>query len=184
MSKSTEKLRAVNRPDRPAVGKQRQDLYRCAYKRIKDAVEAGFMLEAITLCESVIADRMEARRACIHDQKESKRKFGTLGSLIKDLRGQAKGSFADPNSEIQDVYTKISEWANRRNEALHEMVKLSEFDQTNWDVRYEGLHKVARDGKRLAREIGNLVTKLNRASYSKVKMQNDQLKHKQKENSK
>lgn len=167
MTNASGKLRAVNIPSN-TVGRLRQDLYRSAFGRIKESVEAGYMLEAITLCESVIADRMEARRAWIHNQNEGKRRFGTLGGLANDLLGTKKGSIADPAMETHSVYREIISWAVKRNGALHEMVKLSETDQSSWNDRYFGLTQVAADGMKLSRKISNLVKKLNRATRSGV----------------
>lgn len=46
--------------DNPQKGKIRYDLYKAVIHRYKEAMEKGFFLEAITLMESLISDRLES----------------------------------------------------------------------------------------------------------------------------
>jgi len=46
--------------DNPAVGKARQKVYAHVLNRIKKSIEAGFYLEAVTLEESFITDRLDS----------------------------------------------------------------------------------------------------------------------------
>lgn len=161
MSNTGRKRRAINLPGND-IGKQRQALLRDAYGRINEAIEAGFMLEAITLCESIIADRLEARRAWLHNQAENKRRFGMLAELVNDLQGKGKGSIADNAEEVAPVYEEVLGWAARRNSSLHEMAKLAEGENVTWQTRYAALAKIANEGKKLSRKVGNLVKKLNK----------------------
>lgn len=147
--------RAVNHPSNN-VGKQRQTLYTAGTNQIEKALEAGFALEAITLCESMLADRLESRMAWKAKQDPKKRKFSTLGRLAKQL-----GNDESESGDARAIYAEVVDWAARRNTALHEMFKLEEGKTADWGKRYETHLKTAREGKKLAREVSNLVRRLN-----------------------
>ena len=104
------------------TGQARRDLYAKSLERIAKAIEAGYALEAITLLESLIADRLESRLASIHDQKAEKRKFSTLGNLTQELKGKESG---EPPGAVA-IYERVEKWAGLRNEAIHEFAKLRE----------------------------------------------------------
>lgn len=58
---------ARKHPERLTGGKgtkaslQRQELYRLANEQLEAAYSNGFYIECVSICESIIADRLEAR---------------------------------------------------------------------------------------------------------------------------
>ena len=72
---ASSKIRQINNPRndvgkkrqtntrRNDVGKKRQAIYAAGVEQIKMAIAQDYALEAVTLCESLIADRLEARWA-------------------------------------------------------------------------------------------------------------------------
>lgn len=154
--------RAINQPGN-GIGKRRQGLYKHAHERIKAALDAGFYLEAITLCESILADRLEARRAWLNQQDHAKRQFSTLGGLVRELTQSKAQDMSERDEGAQAVYREIGAWARSRNHALHEMAKLAEGDDTTWDERYKNLAKIAATGHGLTRKVSTVVRKLNKA---------------------
>jgi hypothetical protein len=158
MSNHQKPRRAINEGPKSSVGQARYHLYGKTLNRIKDAMEVGYYLEAVTLVESLIADRLEARLALCHDQDESKRKFSTLGKLAEELSGKR---LAEPAS-IKPYYEDVIEWADRRNKALHELAKLPENSEKDWDEEYKGVKDTAEEGLKIFRNIDQEIRNLNR----------------------
>lgn len=154
------KTRAVNDGPELEVAQQRYALYTKAIGKVQGAIEAGFFLEAITLTESLIADRLEARLAAIYDQEPSKREFGTLGYLY----GQLNAKTVSETEACKSLYSEVDRWRVRRNEALHQLVKLAEEDDRDWDERYAEAEQTARDGLDLFRRLDRETAKHNRPS--------------------
>jgi hypothetical protein len=153
---SNKPLKAKNTGPKGAVAQARRALFAAAHKRISAALEAGYFLEAITIIESILADRLEARLAWIH----GKCHFSTLGTLVGELSGRKSSESA----EARQLYNEILQWADRRNRALHQMVKLAEGSNETWAEKYEQAHDTAIKGEKLARKVENLVRTLNKPS--------------------
>jgi len=151
------KKRAINTGPDSDVGQSRKSLYSKGIYRIKDAIEHRYPLEAIALIESMIADRLEARLAHICGQADERRSFSTLGKLTRELCKEA----AYESDAAIIVYKAVSRWADRRNEALHQLVKLAEGDDKKWMTRIEESQETAEAGLVLFREVDALVRKLN-----------------------
>lgn len=152
------KVRAVNTGSKSIPAQARRGLYSSAVVRINSAIENSYPLEAIALLESMIADRLEARLAWIFEQDASKRKFSTLGRLT----GALCGTESRESEDAKAVYKNVQEWADRRNESLHEMVKLAEGDAKDWNAKLEEAQSAAVDGLRLFKKLAALVKKLNK----------------------
>lgn len=152
------KLRAVNGGPKTPVAQNRKALYRCALTRVSEAVENGYCLEAITLLESLIADRLESRTARIHDEADEKRIFSNIRKLVDPLAGK---NSPEPE-EAKNLYREIAAWSGRRNEAIHEFAKLAENHELTWEQKYEAATKAAHDGLQLFRRLDGMVRKLNR----------------------
>lgn len=152
--------RAINVPGND-VGKRRQRIYAAGARRLKEAMDAGFHIEAIALCESLLSDRLESRRAWLGRQHESKREFGTLGRLATKLLGQHSKEAGDPIEANNLIYEDCVKWADARNKAIHEMFKLAEGGESDWDLRYAALETVADRGLKLTRRLSAAVKKSN-----------------------
>ena len=144
------------------TGQARKNLYAGCLDRVSKALDDGYALEAITLLESLIADRLEARLACIHGQKAEKRQFSTLGCLTQELKGKKAG---EPEEALH-LYGCVDEWANLRNEALHEFAKLSEGSSKKWETKYKKAQKAAKKGMKLFRDLDKVIRKLNKPKKS------------------
>jgi len=156
--KHPDKIRAVNSGPKSVIAQKRFQLYRAASTRIQQAIKSHYPLEAIALTESMIADRLEARLACIHGQTSEKRKFSTLGKLTDELCGKNSSE----SIESKNVFRAVKDWADLRNEAIHEMVKVAESDNKDWSKRMEEAEVVAEKGLELFKKLNALVSKLNK----------------------
>jgi hypothetical protein len=105
----------------------------------------------------MITDRLEARLAHKNDQNIEKRKFSTLVTLAEELKGKNSG---DP-SEAKAIYERVIEWADSRNKAIHEFVKLEEEGTKDWDAKYREAKAAAKAGVKLFRDLSEAVRKLN-----------------------
>jgi hypothetical protein len=152
------KKRAINAGPKSIPAQSRKSLYIKAISRINNAIEHRYPLEAIALIESMIADRLEARLACLFKQDPDKRKFSTLGKLTDELCGKK----SKDSDEAKAVYENVAKWANRRNEALHQMVKLAEGDAKDWQMKIEEAQATAAAGLLLFRELDAVVRELNK----------------------
>jgi hypothetical protein len=131
------KVHLISVPGENQVGTKRFCLLSAAAERAGDAFKQGFYLEAITLTESLLATRLESRLTYIRrlQKKSEETGFGTLGPLCKELlRDEAR--VAPDWDDFQVPIQAISEWANQRNEALHEMAKLVEEDGHDFNEKY------------------------------------------------
>lgn len=115
------------KPPGEKAGKQRKELYSAAYAHIQKAMEFGYFLEAVAICESIIGDRLEARVAQIHQQEADARKLLTLERLTRRL--------AQDDVAQRELYCKVKSWAGERNKVLHQMVKLTDDWNVTWDTR-------------------------------------------------
>jgi hypothetical protein len=120
------------------IGAHRYGLYRAAWDRVQESAEAGYFLEAITLIESLLSDRMESRASYLTGRNEG---FSTLGALVKLFRKH------EQVPEFRTLIDQIDGWRIKRNRALHEMVKFVKGEFPTWEQQAAGLNAVVREGQ-------------------------------------
>jgi hypothetical protein len=152
---SDKSKRKINEPDN-TVGSERKEYYKNCFEHISSAQKNGFWLEVITLCESMISDRLESRLAWINNQSSDSRQFRTLGSL------RIKLGKNDSVPESSSILEEVKEWASKRNRALHQMVKLAEAEEGDWRSKYDQNKEVAEAGIDLFRKVDSYVRKYNK----------------------
>lgn len=122
-------------------------------------MEEGFNLEAITLVESMVSDRLESRGSFL-SRKDCG--FKTLGEVLRLLRAHER------DHEFLDVYSRIDAWRTRRNKALHEMVKFEERERDSWEDRIDRLRPIAREGLAALRAFDKLDQRDRRRNGGKL----------------
>lgn len=137
MVKSSKRERAIAVPQ-AGVGETRYLLYKRAWERINAATAAGFYLEAITLLESILADRMESRASFLTGENVG---YKTLGFLVDTLRKY------ETVPDFLSIIERIDAWRNHRNIALHEMVKFQIGEHPSWEEKVGPLPTIVREGK-------------------------------------
>ena len=145
------KIRAINLAGN-SVGKQRQGIYQQAHEHIVIAMDSGFYLEAITLIESLISDRLESRLTYLLGTDFS---FKVLHDLIKETQKNEADEIL-----LNLVTIDLDEWRKQRNKAIHEMVKIVEGDTSTWEYRSNKLPAIATEGHALLRKIERRVQSL------------------------
>ena len=141
------------------VARQRYELYKLANEQLKSAYEAGFYIECVSICESIIADRIEARLQFLRRGTDKRSHIDSLGRLLK----QVTDIEPEDQVELRDAYASIREWGNARNETIHQFVKVTEQNQDlDGNGRVRNAKTAARDGIRLMKMISALVRKHNK----------------------
>jgi len=144
--KQPKRNRAIAAPY-AGVGASRYRLYAKAWKRIKQAICDEYYLEAITLLESILTDRMESRASYL---KQTNQGFQNLGDLINTLR------ISEQVDELKAILGVIDAWRIRRNKAIHEMVKFEEGTVKRWEQSIAGLQSIAEDGQCILKEFDRI----------------------------
>lgn len=147
------RTRAIATPG-SATAKARAEMYKLAYARIAESSKAGFHLEAITIVESLISDRLESRLTFVLQRDFS---FQHLGSLII----KARQVETDPTLLIL-VGNDLDNWRKSRNKALHEMAKIAEGDTSTWQDRVNGLVSISENGLKLLKVIDKQIKALKK----------------------
>lgn len=159
------KIRLENLPGN-SVGKDRYELYKKAYSRIKVSLERGYSLETIPLIDSILCDRMEARIAWIEnhlDKSLKSFKTGSLRTIGGNIRRLKQIITSEDRTKGLDVLLlEIEKWDKVRGKAIHEMVKYYDKHKLKWDERYYEVTKAAYDGINLSQKLSNIVKQLNK----------------------
>jgi hypothetical protein len=138
--------------------------YREAWVRIKKARGYGFYLEAITIEESIITDRLVSYLVRVGEIKPGAQiERQSLGQLIQCWIKRVSDPI--PDKYFGDLRPAIDDWRRRRNRMIHAMVK-SAPDADHGDVRafLEEAELVAMQGEALARALTDWVRKTTRAT--------------------
>lgn len=94
--------------------------------RAERALSAGFYLEALALCDSLITDRI--RVIGVHSSSTPIEIRGVNNGLLN--LGRAGIALLDA-----DLIEETRNWGKGRNAAIHGFSKLSEFDGNTWHAR-------------------------------------------------
>lgn len=138
-------------------GQARNLIYRSLWARINQAQEKGFWFECITLCESIMADRLEALWSQLHSGDTRSRTVRTAKQTARLLLGR---QHLDQN--LQKLCISICTWSDARNLALHEMAKLVEGDDRTFEQKLDGVKRTSVNGIALARKASNLIRPINK----------------------
>lgn len=147
----------------PGVGTKRHYTYRHAIDQYHLAMSQGFYIEAISLMESLIGDRLESLANEL--SKSDAYSCSTLEKLLTFLCGRNQASSLQ--EKLKDVLNEICIWKNSRNKAIHEMAK--EINHSFAD-NYNALEEVADEGYTLFRELDNAIRE-HRKQSTNIKQQ-------------
>ena len=126
----------------PEKGQKRYLLYKAVIEQYKKAKENRFYLEAITLMESIITDRLESA-LIYHGIIEQDHAFRMLGDCLT----KAKNIISD------QLFDELNMWRQSRNQALHEIAKIEEGDESSFEQRRPAQMLIAEEGYRLFNKL-------------------------------
>lgn len=133
-----------------------------AWGRIRKSIGHGFFLEAVTLEESIISDRLISYLVRVRAVKlDATLERQSFASLIKTWKSHVPEAISD--SFFADLQTSIDEWRERRNKVVHSMVKSvpGADHQDILDFKKEA-EFVALQGERLAKSLCNWYKKIKK----------------------
>jgi hypothetical protein len=97
---------------------EKGESYAEAWRRIRDANAAGFYFEVVTLCESIISDRLLSYIVGKSGDATERTGFAKLIKKWKELAGDSIPPFESSN--LADV---VDDWREDRNEVVHGLTK-------------------------------------------------------------
>jgi hypothetical protein len=146
------------------ASRQRYELYKLAHAQYKLAYANGFFLECVCICDSIIADRLEARLQCLNKDRAEPTHIAALGPLLNKLDHKEMRDEVD----LLGVYGDIRDWSQKRNKVAHQFVKVTDGNEgLSIKKRLAYARKTAREGMKLANRIKRLVQKKNKWSDPK-----------------
>jgi len=141
---------------------QKYQTYKSSMEQINAAIEAGFFLEAITIEESIFADRLF--RLCKNHGYPRSFDRATLGHELKFIRDKKLDQVEDfpfPYLEELDLFWR------RRNVCLHQIAKSEPGTPTqDYAETMKLAEKTAKDGKPLANKVSKWATKYKKLTDS------------------
>lgn len=148
------------RPHEPALpmnfNKQKSQRYAFAHQRMSRAIDQGFYLEAITICESLISDRLlsslDRRRGVERNPRTGLHRLinAHLDETLLDRSSQAHGE------KLLDIFSALRVWKDKRNELLHGIAKCLPGDEVHSSpILMDRAKDAALEGLRLFRHLDN-----------------------------
>jgi hypothetical protein len=128
--------------------------YKLAFDRLDEALEEGWLLEAISLEESIITDRLLSILTSTELAVSSKQSLGNLIAQAKKLM-TGSGSLVE-----SDLFHELDQWREERNECIHAFCKLD--DHTYADKSAEIFSEKMWETAKKGRELVDLVKHLSR----------------------
>lgn len=138
--------------DKKQIGRYMR--YKLAFDRMDEALQEGWLLEAISLQESIISDRLTS----ILDAKgETVSIKQSLGRLISHAKKVITGSGA---IVVGDFFHELDQWRDARNECVHAFCKLDDhaYAENSAEIFSEQMWETAKKG----RELVDIVKHLSR----------------------
>ena len=124
--------------------KERGALFKAAYKRAQRALKAGFYLEAIVLCESLILDRLSLIHVSNLDLDIRRASAGTLANSLKSNR---------IHSFDANLWDDCLAWTSKRNKHAHHLANISTDETTKWRNRLIEARRAAEAGFALVNRV-------------------------------
>jgi hypothetical protein len=145
--------------DGSATGFERYTLIKAAFAHVQQSIRKGHYIEAITVLESILTDRLGSMvHGALRREVTLRHTLGGLVKLAKQgpLTTQFEQAECIPPlpDDVMDFLTgELSRWWRMRNHAVHAMAKLHHVDDASFAERYSKLSAVALDGVRVLRQL-------------------------------
>lgn len=137
------RIRAKNAGPESEVAALRRQLYAAAWARIDD-LDQSAPLEIITICESIISDRLEA----LIQRTTGVGKLEHLADAIRHV-----GRLFPTEKRLLALLTEVDDWRRQRNRFVHQFVKVMDGEFCALDERLLEAIVCSRRGVRLAKSI-------------------------------
>ncbi len=144
--------------------------YREAWARINMARKQGYFLEAVTIQESIVSDRLLSylEKTCgLALADGAKRVLKTV--VDRWIREATARCETDEQAKlVKDLHLRLNTWRDQRNRVVHGMVKsTARKGEDHIESFLVGAAEAAREGQEIARAIGDWVFKAGECSRLK-----------------
>lgn len=131
--------------------------YREAWGRIKRSIAMGFYLEAVTLEESIISDRLTSYFQKTGVLGLDSKRFVSLGRLIDYLKQHEPEPIRDPLKEprFENLQQSLDDWRDKRNHVVHGIVKSSGESLDDVENFLAEAKEIAVEGELIALSLNN-----------------------------
>jgi len=131
----------------------RYKLYTAGFDQMKAAFDGGYYIECVSICESMITDRLNAYvQYLLHNDEKQFISQSLHNSLLNFGSATKEKDVRDP--EFSEIYKNIENWIPQRNTAVHNFVIVDSNSITDdLDKRYKDLKLAAINGMNLIREV-------------------------------
>ena len=119
--------------------------YKLAFERLDEALEEGWLLEAISLEESIISDRLLSALRSLTGKASTRQ---SLNNLIN----KTKEAFANNVNDLEeDLFDKLHQWRQERNECVHAFCRLDDhaYSESSAEIFSEKMWETAKKGREL-----------------------------------
>ena len=152
ISTPVQKTRLV--ADTEENGNIRHDVFNEVINRYNQAIKDRYYLEAITLIESLLCDRLESVIGRVTKKPVTFMTYGILKSIINKFNNVDL-------KQIKGLFPKLDDWFQHRNSAIHQMAKISVANpQRSFQEKYNDVEKYAIDGISLFRSLDKAVRRI------------------------
>lgn len=142
--------------DIPGIDKY--EIIKSVMSRFNTAIEHSFFLEATTLIESLICDRLESR---IGELTQNSVEMGTIGALCKKL------NMIETDIILKDIMNNnLNQWAGKRNIVIHQAAKIELGKKKDWNEFLRLAESTAKDGRIAFDNYNKQLQKLRRQKSS------------------
>lgn len=149
-------------PTKPINGNEpKYRAYREAWTRIEKAQEQGFYLEAITIEESIISDRLSSYFRNVLEIEKQPNKFKGMHDLWKKHHPEIIAA-----GDYMDLMQALDKWREERNKAIHDIVHSHTHVDGSIENFLSNAKTVAKDGEKLTRIISQWCDKKIKAKFS------------------
>ena len=138
--------------------KLRNTLYKKGIERVKQAISAGYYIEAIMILESMITDRVVSVIEVLHKDDDTSWKLNSFGSTVYALN-KLTYDLNCRTAENEDLIKSLRQWKSLRNTAAHQFVFVQHNRFGQYDdlpKRYHTMKKTAQQGVHLMRAVDRL----------------------------
>ena len=124
--------------------------YQEAWARIRDALEADFPFEAVTILESILSDRLLSYLSAV----EADRQLTVRTSFGELIRLWSRAAERDGDSEAVELARQVDLWRVARNSVVHGLAKSEPGAPTEEVVGFvDRARRAAEEGAKLARAV-------------------------------
>lgn len=126
--------------------------YKLAFDRLDDALEEGWLLEAISLEESIVFDRLLSALLSLTGKNSARMSFNELINRTKEAFVANGG---DPEANLFD---QLHQWRQDRNQCVHAFCKLDDhaYSESSAEIFSEMMWETAKKGRELVELTKNL----------------------------